>query len=143
MEERSVYPGEYKPQRPEVSEMTYEPHLPGLRASLTPMNVIEHTDYYEIEVAAPGYSKDDFFVTAHKDKINVLAAKKKTARKSEKEAGYRLHGFDYNFCECEAPLPPDADPYFVSAKYNDGVLTLCFFKTATPVAQSFHPIVVY
>jgi HSP20 family protein len=141
VEDHAVYPGEYRPRRFDRREISFEPGLPGSSADHPPVNVSEYEDHYKIEIAVPGHTKDDFIVTAHKDKINVLAVKKKV--KKDERYDYRVHEFGYDCFECDAPLPNHADSDFVSAIYNDGILTFFLSKTDYPAPHSFHPIVVY
>ena len=139
MKDYSVYPGEYRPRKFDRKQVC-EPNLPVV-SNKPAVNIIEQQDCYKIEVMAPGHSKDDFIVTAHKDRVSVFAVREKSPEESR--GGYRLQEFDYNVLECDAPLPKNADSDFMSAEYRDGILNLCFFKSKTPAVHSFHPIVVY
>lgn len=96
--------------------------------SLMPaMNVKENDDNFEIEVAAPGYSKDDFEVTLDTDGLHI-SAEKKEEEKEEKE-GYLRKEFSYNSFKRSFKLPENVDSNKdVKAAYKKGILTLDLVK---------------
>ena len=141
VEENSVYPGEYRPGKFATLEIKPKAARPGFPANQPSVTFIENKDHYKIELVAPGYNKDDFFITAGKDKIHVFAVKKKTTQ--DKRSEHPEREFVYQCFECDAPLPANADSDFVSAEYKDGILRLHLFKTDCPALHSLHPIVVY
>ena len=92
--------------------------------SLMPaMNVKEHDDDFEIEFAAPGFSKKDFEVTIDEDILNVCG--EKSNEEEEEEEGYTRKEFSYNSFKRSLKLPntinKDQD---VKAIYKNGVLKL-------------------
>ena len=92
--------------------------------SLMPaMNVKEHDDDFEIEFAAPGFSKKDFEVTIDDDILNVCGEKR--SEEEEKEEGYTRKEFSYNSFKRSLKLPntinKDQD---VKAIYKNGILKL-------------------
>jgi len=141
MEENSVYPGKYRPGKFERREIKQGAGRPGFPVNQPSVAFIENEDHYKIELVAPGHNKDDFFITAGKDKITVFAVKRKTTRDVQSE--YPQREFVCQCFECDAPLPANTDSDFVSAEYKDGILSLYLFKTDYPTLHSFHPIVVY
>lgn len=87
------------------------------------MNVKEHKDDFEIEVAAPGFLKKDFEVSIEDD-ILTISGEKKT--KSEKEdENYSRREFHYNSFKRSFTLPKNIDlKKKIKANYENGVLLI-------------------
>ena len=96
--------------------------------SLMPaMNVKEHDEDFEIEFAAPGFSKKDFEVTIDDDLLNVCGEKKKELE--EEEEGYTRKEFSYNSFKRSLKLPTTVDTdQDVKAIYKNGILKLKLLK---------------
>jgi len=96
--------------------------------SLMPaMNVKEHNEDFEIEFAAPGFTKKDFEVTIDGDILHVNGEKSKESE--EKEEGYTCKEFSYNSFKRSLKLPntikKDQD---IKATYKNGILKLNLLK---------------
>jgi len=96
--------------------------------SLMPaMNVKEHDEDFEIEFAAPGFSKKDFEVTIDDNMLHVCGEKRK--EEEEKDEGYTRKEFSYNSFKRSLKLPntvnADQD---VKAVYKNGILKLNLLK---------------
>jgi len=141
VEDNSVYTREHRPGKSELRKTKQGPGKPGFPGNQPSLAFVEHEDYYKIDLVAPGHSKDDFFITAGENKINVFAVKKRTTKGGP--PAYPRREFVFQCFECEAPLPANADSDSVSAEYKDGILSLYLVKTDCPALHSFHPIVVY
>ncbi|NRD24638.1 Hsp20/alpha crystallin family protein [Winogradskyella litoriviva] len=96
--------------------------------SLMPaMNVKEHENDFEIEFAAPGFSKKDFEVTIKDNVLNVCGEKK--LEKEEKEEDYTRKEFSYNSFKRSLSLPKTVNAdQDVKATYKDGILKLNLLK---------------
>lgn len=92
--------------------------------SLMPaMNVKEHEKDFEIEFAAPGFSKKDFEVTINENILNVCGEKKKETE--EKQEDYTRKEFSYNSFKRSLQLPKSVNAdQEVKATYKDGILKL-------------------
>jgi HSP20 family protein len=92
--------------------------------SLMPaMNVKEHDQDYEIEFAAPGFSKKDFEVTIDDNTLNVCAQKQKEVE--EKDENYTRKEFSYNSFKRSLKLPVSVNTnQDVKATYKNGILKL-------------------
>ncbi|WP_298895284.1 Hsp20/alpha crystallin family protein [uncultured Psychroserpens sp.] len=92
--------------------------------SLMPaMNVKEHDNDYEIEFAAPGFSKTDFEVTIDENILNVCGEKKKEEEKKEED--YTRREFSYNSFKRSLTLPKSVNiDQDIKATYKDGILKL-------------------
>jgi len=96
--------------------------------SLMPaMNVKENDNDFEIELAAPGFSKNDFDVTIDDTGLHISAEKK--LKKEEKEEGYLRKEFSYNSFKRSLRLPESINlDKKVKAIYKDGILKFNLLK---------------
>ena len=96
--------------------------------SLMPaMNVKEHDKDFEIEFAAPGFSKKDFEVTIDDNILHVCGEKRK--EEEEKEEDYTRKEFSYNSFKRSLKLPNTVNAeQDVKAVYNNGILKLNLLK---------------
>jgi HSP20 family protein len=103
--------------------------------SLMPaMNVKEHNEDYEIEFAAPGFSKKDFEVTINDNILTVSGEKKH--EKEEKEEGYTCKEFSYNSFKRSLTLPETINKNEeVKAIYKNGILKLNLQKNELEKTQ--------
>ncbi len=104
--------------------------------SLMPaMNVKEHDMDYEIEFAAPGFSKEDFEVTIDDNTLNVTGEKNK--EKEEKDEAFTRREFSYSSFKRSLALPKSVNMgQDVKATYKDGILKLKLQKKEEAKAQS-------
>ena len=96
--------------------------------SLMPaMNVKEHDKDFEIEFAAPGFSKKDFEVTIDDNMLNVCGEKKH--EEEQKEEDYTRKEFSYNSFKRSLNLPKSVNAdQEVKATYKNGILKLNLHK---------------
>ena len=96
--------------------------------SLMPaMNVKEHKDDFEIEIAVPGFNKKDFEVTIDGNILNISGEKKE--EKDEKDEDYTCKEFSYKSFKRSSTLPESIDlDQDVKAKYKDGILQIKLLK---------------
>lgn len=91
------------------------------------MNVKEQKNHFKIELAAPGFAKEEFDITI-KDGMLHLAAEKQHKSEEEKE-GYVKKEFSYNHFSRAMTLPETVDEdKDVKATYKDGILHLTLLK---------------
>ena len=87
------------------------------------MNVKEKDDSFDIEFAAPGFSKQDFEVIIDDDILHIRGKKKKESEESEE--GYVFKEFSYNSFKKSFKLPNSVNTdQDVKAKYQEGILKL-------------------
>lgn len=100
-------------------------------ATAPAINVIENENAYEIEVAAPGMTKDDFNVHIDENNNLVIAMEKKVEDKDEKKNGRYLRcEFSYSKFQQTIILPDDVDKEKIAAEVKHGVLTVELPKLA-------------
>lgn len=105
-------------------------YLPKANATAPAINVIEKEKEYDVEVAAPGLTKDDFKVSLNEDD-NLEIAIEKAAKDEKKEDGkYLRREFFYSQFHQELILPDDVDKEKISASVNNGVLSVVLPKVS-------------
>lgn len=94
------------------------------------VNVKETNDAYELEVAAPGMSKEDFRVELDNNMLVIAAEKEQKHEDQDEKNGYARREFSYQSFTRTFSLPErmvKGDQ--ISAKYKDGILHISVPKT--------------
>jgi HSP20 family protein len=96
--------------------------------SLMPaMNVKENPKDFQIEFAAPGFSKEDFNVSIDNNILQVSGEKRN--EKEEKDDTYSRKEFSYNSFKRSLKLPTNVNTEKeAQATYKDGILKLHLLK---------------
>ena len=103
--------------------------MPRTNATAPAINVKESEVDYEVELAAPGMTKEDFNVHLNQDGDLTIKMEKKAENKEEdKKAHYLRREFAYSKFEQTLILPDDVDKNNISARGADGVLTVTLPK---------------
>ena len=103
--------------------------MPRTSATAPAINVKESLTDYEVEVAAPGMTKEDFNVHLNQEGDLTIKMEKKAENKEEdKKAHYLRREFAYSKFEQTLILPDDVDKENISARVADGVLTVVLPK---------------
>lgn len=131
----SIYPGIFQP------SFSREQELIKIRGSKPPVNILEFPDYYEIEMPAPGFNRDDFLIKSQGCSLLITGNKKLVSRPDD--ALYRQHGFNYRRITRNVDLPADADTEFGTAEFKNGVLSIYLYKTTYPVQNHQNFIIIY
>ena len=106
-------------------------YLPKANATAPAINVIEKDNEYDVEVAAPGMTKDDFKVSLDEDENLVIAFEKKDKKEEkDKEAHYLRREFSYTQFHQALILPDDVDKEKIEASVNNGVLNVVLPKVS-------------
>lgn len=93
------------------------------KATAPAINVIETPDAYELELAAPGMTKEDFQVHLDEEGDLVINMEKKVNEKDHK-GHYLRREFSYTKFQQTMLLPEDAEREQIEAKVENGVLTV-------------------
>lgn len=87
------------------------------------INVKEHKNDFQIEVAAPGFTKKDFEVSISDDVLTISAESK--MEKEEKEENYSRREFFHNSFTRTFTLPKSIDlKKKIKANYDNGILSI-------------------
>lgn len=107
------------------------PNNPWLRHefSQVPAVNIKNADHsYEIDLAVPGFKKDDFKITVDDNVLTISVDKKE--EKNEENERFTRKEFSYSSFSRSFTLPQNSDEDNIDAKYNDGILKLSIPKKA-------------
>lgn len=109
-------------------------HYATSKAASPSVNVLERVDGYEMQVAAPGLTKDDFSVSLNADG-NLTLKMGKQSEKQEDNVHYVRREWSYAKFEQTYTLPDDVDKDKIEAHVADGVLTIVLPKIGKQEAQ--------
>ena len=99
--------------------------LPKTNCTAPAINVKESDKAYIVELAAPGMKKEDFNVHINDEGNLVVKMESKTEKKDEdKNTRYLRREFSYSKFEQTLILPDDVKKEEISAKVENGVLTV-------------------
>lgn len=108
------------------------PDMAKVNSTIPAVNIIENEKDFTIELAAPGMSKNDFKISiAHNDELTIEMEKKEEKKEGEdnKKAGKFLRReFSYSRSQKSFTLPESVDKNGISAKMENGVLTIVLPK---------------
>ena len=111
----------------------YEFSVPG--ANITEVDE-EDRGGYLIELAAPGYEKEDFHVSVHNDIMTIKGELHEDRVRSHDSYHRREHNY-HNFTR-SFTLPDSVDEENITAKYTNGILHV-FVPVLKPVEQTKTP----
>jgi len=89
------------------------------------VNIVEEPEHYRIEVAVPGYSKDDFKVNIENDILRIAVEKEQT--KVEGENFTRCEFYNGSF-ERSFVVGKTIDTNKIEARYENGILNIVLAK---------------
>lgn len=104
--------------------------LPKVNTTAPAINVIEKKNEYDVELAAPGMTKEDFKVSLDEDRNMVVELDKKVEKTEEnKECGHYLRReFSYTKFHQTLLLPDDVNRDAIKATVENGVLKVVLPK---------------
>ena len=94
------------------------------KATCPAINVLETPDAYQLELAAPGLTKADFDIHLDEEGDLVIKMEKKGSENEQKKGHYVRREFSYTKFQQTMLLPDDTNREAISAKVEDGVLTV-------------------
>lgn len=90
---------------------------------IPPINIKEEEKYYEVELAAPGFTKDQFEVELNQDFLTISVNRKE--EKEQKEDNYISREFNYHAFSRSITIPENVDTKKeIKAHYENGVLKI-------------------
>lgn len=90
--------------------------------SLPKVNIKETSDDYSLELAVPGFKKDDFNIDLD-DHVLTISSEKKTEAENT-EDNYTRREFGYSSFKRTFSLPESIDESKIKAIYEEGILTV-------------------
>ncbi len=111
-------------------------------ATAPAINVLDNEKSYELELAAPGLTKDDFKVSLDEEGNLSIDMEKKVDGKGEKKHGHYLRReFSYSKYQQIMTLPDDADREKIEAKVENGVLLVNIPKVVKVAPENTHKMI--
>ena len=99
--------------------------MPRANTTAPAVNVREDEKAYTMEVAAPGIKKEYCRVSLNEDgNLSIAIENKFEHKETEKKHRYLRREFSYSNYEQNYELPEDVDKENISAKVEDGILTV-------------------
>lgn len=92
-------------------------------ATLPAVNVKESNDDFQIEVAAPGMTRDDFKVELDNNVLTISSEREEKNEEKDEKGNYTRREFSYQSFQRSFSLPESkvlGDK--ISARYSDGIL---------------------
>lgn len=97
-------------------------------ATAPAINVLENENSYELELAAPGMTKEDFKISLDNDGDLVINMEKKLNEEEKKRGHYLRREFSYTKFQQTMLLPEDAEREAIDARVENGVLKVSIPK---------------
>ena len=82
-------------------------------------NVVESDEAYKLELAIPGFNKENVEVKLEADTLTIIGK----AKEEEKELNYTRREFKYGEFEKAFTLPDTVDVSKINASFKDGILS--------------------
>jgi len=104
-----------------VMENFFNSPLRNSRSNTTPSNIYEHENAFVIELAVPGYSKEDFSITLEQQRLTIAAEQKQHEINDDKflRREFGINGVNRSFV-----LPKTVDADNITADFNNGILNV-------------------
>jgi len=91
--------------------------------TLPSVNIKEDNDGYEIEMAAPGFSKKDFKIELFHG-VLTISSEKKVENETQEGQQFTRREFSYQSFNRSFTLPHTVDNEHISARYENGILKI-------------------
>lgn len=139
--ECKIYPGEFVPSH-ELRTIKHRLHSSkSIKTKKPDANIVDTKSTIIVEISIPGVNKEDFLVEVNDNILSVFVIKNDKANADNNS--FKLHEFECKRYERHLTLPKNADPNFVSANYNQGILKLLISKSNIKSKNKFSKIAIY
>jgi HSP20 family protein len=95
--------------------------------TLPSVNIKESNDDFEVEVAAPGFTKNDFKIELNHDLLTI-SSEKEIENETKEDQRFSLREFSYQSFSRSFTLPNTADSDKIGARYENGILRISIPK---------------
>jgi len=109
-------------------------NAPFLNHELLPaVNVRETKNHYELELAVPGFKKEDFKIVIENG-LMIISAETRDEKNEDKD-NYTRKEFSYSSFSRTFNLPDDVEEDNIDANYQNGILSLELKKSGKQLAS--------
>ncbi|WP_266368224.1 Hsp20/alpha crystallin family protein [Tellurirhabdus rosea] len=98
------------------------PTVPQTRTTAPAVNIREDEKAYHLEVAAPGYKKEEFSINVLLNRLTISARQEE--KKEEASGTFTRREFGFSSFERSFQLPKHVNSDEIQATYTDGILTV-------------------
>lgn len=91
--------------------------------TLPAVNIKESHDGFEVDMAAPGFEKNDFKIELHHDTLTI-SSEKQIENETKEGQQFNKREFSYQSFSRSFTLPNTADSEKIGAKYENGILKI-------------------
>jgi HSP20 family protein len=91
------------------------------------VNIVERSDAYRIEIAAPGIDKQNFTLSVDNNHVSIEAKREVTTEENQEEK-YTRREFRYETFKRSYKLPETVNQDAISAVYENGILLVTLPK---------------
>jgi len=109
-----------------------------LTAGTVPVNVRETNQHYEMDVVAPGCSKEDFSINVNDNVLTVSFDHKDEKKQQDEKAGWVRNEYVQKSFSRSFTLDDTVDANNITASYKDGILQLVLPKNERARKLSKH-----
>jgi len=95
--------------------------------TLPSVNIKENADVYEVQVAAPGFEKNDFKLELDHD-VLTISSEKQVENETKEGERFTKREFSYQSFSRSFSLPDTADGEKIGANYDNGILRISIPK---------------
>ena len=95
--------------------------------TLPSVNIKESNDNFEVEMAAPGFTKNDFKIELNHDLLTI-SSEKEIENETKEGQQFSLREFSFQSFSRSFTLPNSADSEKIVAKYENGILLITIPK---------------
>lgn len=95
--------------------------------TLPSVNIKESVDDFEVEVAAPGFAKDDFKIELNRELLTI-SSEKEINNEIKEGQQFTQREFSYQSFSRSFTLPNIVDSERIGAKYENGILRITIPK---------------
>ncbi len=106
-----------------INDFFENSYMPRVNATAPSINVAEDDKNFNVEVAAPGMTKDDFNINLDENGDLVINMERKS-HEEKKERKYLRREFSYSKYQQTLVLPDNVDKTKISAEVKNGVLDI-------------------
>ncbi|MBE6298942.1 MAG: Hsp20/alpha crystallin family protein [Bacteroidales bacterium] len=101
------------------------------------VNIIENDKEYEVQIAAPGVSKEDICVNINEDNyLEITVEKKEESDEKDKKGKYLRREFSYSQFRQTLALPDNIEADKIEATQKHGILKVVIPKKALPAPKA-------
>ncbi len=90
------------------------------------VNIKETDKSFELELAVPGLSKEDFKINISSDRLTVAVEKQQS--QEENEDNYSVREFSYSAFKRDFQIPASVEVNRINANYDKGILLIALPK---------------